>query len=228
MTPGRLKSLSLLTLLALSGLVLLSWSQVWFTVTVAGTAYEVAGSPAAEALLPLALCALLVVPALAIAGPLFRVVLGILQALLGVCVVLQAMLAIGDPVAASRRVVSDATGIEGGDSTAALVDGVSSAPWPWLAVVAGGLLVLAGLAVAVTSRSWPGSARRYERVRFEDAEGATVLPESLDGGSADASASPASSSVPPAVTPPAAPSRSTSIDDWDALSQGDDPTSTPR
>jgi len=80
--------------------------------------------------------------ALLLAGPVFRVILAVLIALLGVCVIL----------------VTVATPEGGG-----LVG---------LAVAGGALQVLIGIGIAVTARLWPASASRYSRTRMDgDATG---------------------------------------------------------
>lgn len=203
MTPGRLRGISLLILLVLSGLALLAWSQTWFRIGVEGETLDATGDVAAGALAPLALSGLLVVPALAIAGVVFRIVLGVLQALLGACIVIQAAMSLGDPITASRSLIADTTGIEGDGVLESLVADVQTTVWPTVALIAGVLLVVAGLAVAVTSRRWPGPTRKYQRARFENAD-ESATDHSVQGDSADP--------------------RATSIDDWDALSGGDDPT----
>ena len=70
MTGSRLKLLSLVLVAALAALVLLAWSQPWFTVDSAGDeTVTVGGDVAGAALPPLALASLALVLALAIAGP---------------------------------------------------------------------------------------------------------------------------------------------------------------
>jgi hypothetical protein len=61
--------------------------------------------------------------------------------------------------------------------------------------VGGGLLVLLALGILVTGRAWPRAGRKYEPVRFEEAE---------DGSSG---------------------ARTDAVSAWDALSTGTDPTS---
>ena len=70
-----------------------------------------------------------------LAGPVFRTILSILLALLGVCVVL---VAVTTPDAGSLGV---------------------------LGLVAGVVLVLVALAVTLTARLWPSSTSRYTRSR---------------------------------------------------------------
>jgi hypothetical protein len=117
----------------------------------------------------------------------FRFVLGSLEALLGVTVVLSGVLALADPVKAATASISDATGVAGSDAVAALVANVSITAWPWVATVAGALLVLLGGVVVGSAARWPGSGRKYSAVRIAAEDGSAV-------------------------------------DDWDSLSDGNDPT----
>lgn len=192
MTPSRLRLLSMAAILLVAGLVALSWSQTWFLLRLSGAEYPVGGAVAGGALLPLALASLCVLAALALAGPVFRVLLGVLDALLGVCVVTVSAWALSDPVRASLPALVDATGLSGNEE--AFLQEVASTvttPWPGVGLAAGVLMILVGLGVAVTSRAWPVSGRKYSRVRAVDAETGAVA-------------------------------------DWDALSEGDDPTAGPR
>jgi uncharacterized membrane protein (TIGR02234 family) len=225
----RAKYIALLVLVVGSGLTLLSATQTWFTVhlTDVGShvgALGVPGSTAAPALTALALAGLALTAALAIAGPIFRIVLALLGLLLGVSVLISAGSALGDALRASSSVITTATGVAGESSIRRLVDAVDVQFWPWLAVVGGALIVLANVAVVLFSRLWPGSSRKYQ-TRFAGEDGqdaATVLgvadtPESDDDearavaeGETDAE--------------PASLDRDTAIDSWDELSRGDDPT----
>lgn len=137
MTPGRLRLLSLVAL----------------AIPVALTAIA---APASPGFPPLALATAAAGAALLLAGPLFRVILAVLIAALGVVVLLVAAY----PTATGSR-------------------------WLVVALVGGVLQVLVGVGLAVTARRWPASTSRYSRTR-------------TTGGGA--------------------------IDDWDALSAGDDPT----
>ena len=188
MTPRRLKLVLLLGGLALSGLSVLAWTQSWFLVTLTdGPALSVGGDVGAPALATLALTCLVLNAALSIAGPVFRVILGSLEALLGVTVVLSGVLALADPVKAATASISDATGVAGSHAVAALVASVSITAWPWVATVAGALLVLLGGVVVGSASRWPGSGRKYSAVRIAAEDGSAV-------------------------------------DDWDSLSEGNDPT----
>ena len=190
MTGGRLKLISLVGIAALAALLFAAWSQTWFTLIVQGKAFPVSGQIAGGALSALALASLALIAALAIAGRFFRPVLGVLLALLGVCVIAVSAFAIGNPAVAAMAAITKATGVAGTQSVARLVTGASITAWPIVAIVLGVLMTLLGLAIAPTSRSWPDSGRKYSRSRLTEAD--------LD-----------------AQDP---------IQEWDALSEGEDPT----
>jgi hypothetical protein len=190
--PARRRSKSIVILVGalLALATLIAWTQAWFVVSLDdGARLDVDGQVAAPALSALALTSLVLVGALSIAGPFFRVVLGLLESLIGVAVVLSSAIALGDPVRASAPTISVATGVAGEESVGALVSAVAQSPWPWVALVSGALLVATGVAIIVLGRRWPGSSRKYQAVRLEPAD---------------------------------APRNA--VDDWDALSGGNDPT----
>ena len=190
--PRRYKSRIILAATVLGVLTLVSWTQTWFTVLLSdGATLAVDGQVGAPALSALALTSLVLVGALSIAGPFFRIVFGVLQSLIGVAIVFSAVLAVSAPVSAAGPAISVATGVAGDESVADLVSSIALSPWPWVALVAGSVIVLLGGAIVLTGRHWPGgSTRKYQSsTRLE----------------------------------PAAAER-TSVDDWDSLSGGDDPT----
>ena len=195
MTPRRLRLALVVGGAALGALALLAWTQPWFDLELdAGQHLSVAGQSAAPALSALGLATLALAGALAIAGRRFRVVLGVIELVIGALVVVTSVTALIDPVAASASVISDATAVSGAESLAALVASVSVTAWPYLAVVIGALLALVGVAVVVTSRRWPGPTRRYETGTAETGTAeATRTGEGATGA-------------------------------WDALSEGRDPT----
>lgn len=194
--PGkRPKYLLILASLLLSGLALIAWTQTWLTVELqAGaptTSVAVDGAVAAPALAALALAGLALSAALAIAGLLFRILLGVLDILLGGCIALSAVLVLRSPVAASEAAVTDVTGIAGADSIAGLVAATSLTPWPGIALATGILLALVGVGIVITAKRWPSSSRKYSAVRLEPVDG-DAMPDSVDS--------------------------------WDDLTRGDDPT----
>lgn len=194
MTGARLRLIAFVLLAATAGGLFLAWSQEWFTLELAGQSIVVRGDVAAGALPPLALVSLALILALALAGTVFRVLLGALEALVGVGAVVAAAFAMAQPAVVAIPSITKATGIAGGHATE-LVRSVVTSGWPVLAITAGVLGVLAGLFIAVTARSWPVSGRRFTRTRTEP-----VTEESV------------------AADP---------VQEWDALSEGDDPTRGP-
>lgn len=193
----RRKRVLLLAVLAASGLLMLAWSQVWFTLpaidgTELAAAADVRGAVAAPPLMALGLAGLAATAGLALAGLVLRWVLGGLVVVLGGTAVLTSSLALADPVRAAARLVTDLTGVAGEQSTSALIDPtqVGVTPIGWLGVLGGALLAAAGVLVIATAKRWPSSARRFE-TRFAEAD---------SGAPVD------------------------SVEQWDALTGGDDPT----
>lgn len=167
-----LKNLTLVLGIVLSGLLLLAWTGTWFTLHLRPTdttssVLAVTGDVAAPGLIGLALAGLALVAALAIAGRVFRVVLGVLELLIGLTTVLSSLLALGDPVTASTAAITKASGISGARSVADVVTSVTVTAWPALGVVLGALLALLGLFILVTGHRWPVGSRRYQPVRLE-------------------------------------------------------------
>lgn len=173
----------------------MAWTQTWLDVELAPgsptTAVTVDGAVAAPALAALALAGLALGAALAIAGLLFRILLGVLNIVLGGCIALSAVLVLNGPVAASEAAVTDVTGIAGSDSIADLVSATSLTPWPVVALATGVLLAVVGVAILVTAQRWPSSSRKYSAARLEPVDG-DAMPDSVDS--------------------------------WDDLTRGDDPT----
>ncbi|SFO00339.1 Trp biosynthesis-associated membrane protein [Mycetocola miduiensis] len=191
----RSKYLLILGSLALSGMALIAWTQTWLVVELApgspATTVTVDGVVAAPAIAALALAGLALAAALAIAGLLFRIILGVLNIVLGGCIALSGVLVLTGPVASSEAAVTNATGIAGSKSIADLVSATSLTPWPFIALATGILLTLVGVGIVVTARRWPSSSRKYSAVRMEPAD-SDAMPDSVDS--------------------------------WDDLTRGDDPT----
>lgn len=190
MSARRLKLTTILLGIVLAGLALLSWTQDWFHVVVASPQggdlpLDVAGDVAGAPLSALALASLALFGALTIAGRVFRVVLGLLQVVLGAGVVLTTATAVADPVRASGSAVTTATGVDGTDSIRAIVSSVEPTAWPWLGLVAGVLAAVLGLATVLLSGAWPEATRKYSATRLVSAD-PTADPaaawDSLSGG----------------------------------------------
>lgn len=194
-SPRRLKNLTLLAGVVLSGLVLLTWTGEWFGLTLDGrsashTSLAVTGNTAAPALIALALAGLALTGALAIAGSIVRFILGVVEAILGAIVVYSAIVALSNPAEASAALITGATGVSGTASIVAMVTRVSVTAWPWLTIIVGVLVVALGVLIVLTGRRWPGSSRKYQATAVQAEE--------------------------PGTNP---------VADWDSLSGGGDPTS---
>lgn len=172
----RIRMLALLLPVVAAAAAFLSWSQPWVLATLDDGRVVVAGGDvAAPALPPLALAALALVGALALAGPVFRVILGLLQALLGAGIAASGALVLSDPLAAAAPRITEATGVAGVEAVRPLVEALATTTWPGAAIVAGAAAVLIGLAIAATATRWPARSRRYDAVRTAPADGAQRL-----------------------------------------------------
>ena len=190
--------------LAVAGIVMLSWTQTWFTVHLhAGTAVVPRVVADGAAVVPqytaLAIASLALFLALTIAGRVLRVVLAAVEVLLGLAVVAAGIGALADPVAASKGAVGEVAGVSDTAAVRQVVDRVDVTAWPAVGIAGGVLAVVLGIVVFVVQRNWPGPTRKYAA--------ATA------GAAADARA--------------AAPTQRDAITDWDDLSAGDDPTAGP-
>jgi len=189
---SRARKLRLYTILVIglvAVLTLLTTTQTWWTLHLATRSIAIAGTVAGPALAALALCALVLAAALALAGPVFRLVLGLLQLLLAVTIVLTTILSLARPDQPSESAVQTATGIAGATSIDHLIRSVTLTPWGFIAVALGFIAFLLGIWLLVTFRLWPAPSRKYQAVRFQPSDGPR-----------DA------------------------VVDWDALSDGTDPT----
>lgn len=192
MSPQRIRTLSLIVPALVAGLALLSWTQVWVEVELSdGARVAAAGDVAAVAVPALALAGLALIAALVLAGPVFRLILGLLQMALGAAILVSAILALTDPIAASQPAVTALTGIDGDASVRELVTSASTTGWVVACLIAGALGLVGGLLIAAFARRWPQRTRRYETARWDTENGET------------------------------APDR---FGEWDALSDGSDPT----
>lgn len=185
----RLRLMTILGIALIAGLTLVTTTQTWWTLRLASGAIPIAGTVAAPALAALSLCGFVLAAALALAGPLFRLILGLLQLLLAFTILLTTILSLTHPDQPSASAVSAATGVAGSASVAALIRSVVETPWGFVAVALGVVAFLAGVWLLLSSRFWPAPTRKYQAVKFVPAEGPR-----------DA------------------------VIDWDALSEGTDPT----
>ena len=189
---ARARKLRLYTIVAIGVvalLTLLTTTQTWWTLHLATRSLPIAGTVAGPALAALALCTVVLAAALALAGPVFRLILGLLQLLLAFTIVLTTILSLVKPDEPSESAVQTATGIAGTTSIDHLITSVTLTPWGFVAVALGVVAFILGVWLLISFRFWPAASRKYQAVRFQPADGPR-----------DA------------------------VIDWDALSDGTDPT----
>jgi uncharacterized membrane protein (TIGR02234 family) len=178
MNPRRLKLYTILIGLALAGIALLAYTQTWIQIHASspqGGTVNVpsSGSIAAPALSALAFAGLALFGAITIAGRGFRVVLGALEVILGICVVAASLVALTNPVKAAQGAITTVTGVDGAESVRNLVLSHSVTAWPFVALVTGVAMAVLGVGVIVTSKNWPAGTRRYQAVRIVDPDAPT-------------------------------------------------------
>jgi hypothetical protein len=183
-SAARLRLTVILAGILVAGLVLLTWTQPWFDLVLdGGQRLSVPGKSAAPALSALGLASLALMGALSIAGRGIRIVLGALEAAIGIAIVAATGGVLADPAAASASTITAATAVSGPASIAALISSTTVALWPPLALAAGVLTVLVGAAVLVTARRWPGPTAKYEAAPDSDTGTPVGAWDSLSDGS---------------------------------------------
>lgn len=184
--------------LAVAGIVMLAWTQTWFTLRLdaaaAVTPTVVAdGAAAVPQFTALAIALLALFLAMTIAGRVVRVVLAGIEILLGLGIVVSGVSALSDPVSAARGAVGDVAGVSDLAAVRRIVTSVHVTAWPAVGIAGGVLAVLLGIVVLVVQRSWPGPSRKY-------------------------------AATPTTTAPKSVPVERDAIVDWDDLSAGLDPT----
>jgi hypothetical protein len=117
---------------------------------------QVTGTQAAPAVPAAALVLLAAGIAIGLAGRLGRWVVVGAVVLSGLLQAAAAAAALADPAPTARTVVAAETGVE------LLASPVRLTPWPWIALVVGVLVVLAGVWLGVTSRRWARPSDRHD------------------------------------------------------------------
>lgn len=174
-------------------------TQTWLSVTLPQTAVQtpsiqVPGSDAATAVTAFALVGLAAGLAASIAGRVARWVIAVILIVAGAGIVLSSVAVPTDPVGSAAPAIGEALGVTSQSGASVAVTAM-----PWLAGMAGLLLVLCAVWLIVVGRGWR-AARRYE----------------------NRTKSPSSRSKPAQTD-----TNADEIDSWDSLSRGEDPTSGP-
>lgn len=198
--PARSKGI-LLSGVALAGAAgLLAATQPWVTLTLAPGAaafssLELSGQQVNASLTPLAVAALAAALALTIAGPILRRLLGVIVALLGIGIVAITLTAFSDWYSAVAGRLAEATGLSG-DVQSELVTHFATTPYVVVAIAAGVVLGIAGLAITLMSGAWRSGGRKYQK----SSDGSPSSRVASEDGNHDR------------------------ISEWDELSVGHDPT----
>lgn len=199
----RTRTLAVLAIVLGGAIGIVSSTQPWLQVTLAGGGHPVLPVPGASAvavLAPLSLAALALGLALSIVGVALRYAFALLAlAIGGALSIAAARIATQHPLDAVAATVTEATGLSGIAAIEDLVSTVAGTAWPWLALVGGALVVAGGVVTLVTARSWRTASGRYR-------------------------ATPAAESAGPAGPRPHDAVTHDAIESWDGLSRGDDPT----
>lgn len=178
----RTRNLLIVSTLVVSAAALLAWTQDWFTISVAHSAdgtssLDVPGKTAGPATAALGLAGLALGGALSLAGQVLRIIFGAIEAVLGASLVAAVTNTLIDPAGASRQSVTELTGVSGPDAIHRLVLSSSPSFWPFLAAAAGVALVVLGIAVCVTVRTWPQPGHKYDA---ETAPRTSGVPDAVD------------------------------------------------
>lgn len=182
-------------------------------------AVEATGQSVAPAILAFALVVLAAVVVAAVTGRVGRIVAGVLTLAAGLASTWSAVAVLQDPSGALSRSVSGSVGRTG----AAAVSQVGLTGWPWAALVGGLLAALGGLGIVLGARRWGGSNARYEN----PTQAVQPEPDALSASPPGARRMGTEEASPSGLAPgerEACEVRRRAVQDWDALSRGDDPT----
>lgn len=198
--PRGTKPILIAAVAVLAGAGLIASVQPWVHLEfiVGAAAIEglsLTGQKLKPALTLIALASVAAALVLMIAGKMFRRIIGLLIVLLGAGFATLAIAAISDPLIGASAQIGEATGISG-DAQAALVGVLEVTFWPTATLIVGALLAATGVFVTLLSGKWKTAGRKYDTGTSSDAPRAKRTPEP----------------------------QGDRISDWDALSDGDDPT----
>lgn len=207
MRMRRAKAISLLISVSASTLMLLAWSQTWFTfVTVFSTeespVLEVSGQVVAPGLSALALAGFAITAALSLAGLIVRRILGLLLVAIGLTATVISLISASAPVSASATALTAMSGISNNSELGTIVTSQTVTFWPIMGFVSGVLAFSSGLLVLLTAASWAQAGRKFETSTVRKDQDATTSRD----------------------YPASADATGKNVDTWDSLSRGTDPT----
>lgn len=201
---GRSKRTVLLGLGAGALLAFIGSTQTWVNISLgAGAAavgeVSVSGAVANPALTPITIATGIAAVVLAIAGRVFRYVLGVLALLFGLAIVVISWVSTTNPVSLASSRIAEVSGLTGERQTEIVQSAVLTF-WPWLTVCGGLVAVVAGAIALLTMQSWPVGGRKYESRSEPESSSQVRVKRTGSHGEPDR------------------------IADWDAQNDGDDPT----
>jgi hypothetical protein len=162
---ARARLLSVLGMVLCGALGVMSSTQTWLHVQLAGSAAHdlvVSGAAALPVLAPLSLAVLALGAALSIVGVVLRYAFGGLALVIGaVQAVLTGHVVFAHPTSAVARTVTDATGITGSSAVADLVQSITATAWPVVTLVVWAVLCAVAVLVLFTARRWGSTGRKY-------------------------------------------------------------------
>ena len=199
-TPFLLSRRGVVVLLAAAGgILLLSAGRPWVSAVLAQVPgrpeVSASGRVAAPGAVALGFVALAGAVVVATAGRLIIRITAAVLALAGAGASAAAVLAVSDPARAVAEAATRASGVSD-----AVVSGAARTIWPYLAALAGALVLVAGGIALREAKAWT-APRRFER------------PTLATGPAGDGPGQPEATSP-----------REDPLDAWDALSRGEDPT----
>lgn len=152
----------LLTGLVAVILLVLANSRTWVQGTIQDAVLRNAhatagGSTAAPVLVAAALVGAAAILAACTTGRVARLIAAVVALLSGVVALVSAIAAVRDPGAALRETATNMTGHTGDRQVAA-----SLTFWPWVGVLGGVVLAIAGVLAVLGARSWRGLSDRYD------------------------------------------------------------------
>ena len=191
----RARTIAVVLTLLCGAAGVLSSTQTWLHVALAGSAADdltVTGAAAVSVLAPLSLAVLALGLALSIVGRVLRYAFAVIAIAAAVILgVVTAEVAYERPVSAVARTVTDATGITGDGPVSHLIARITPTAWPTVTLALWVVLLAVGVFVLASAHRWPAGGRKYRT------DAASTAPAS---GPLDA------------------------VDSWDDLSRGADPT----
>lgn len=209
MNYRKFKSYALSSSFILSAVVLISWSQPWFTLAVTfptenPNGLEVSGQVAAPGLSAFGLAGFAVTAALSLSSILIRRILGMILMFLGIAIATVSVVAWGDPVVSSSSLLTSLSAISDIETQRTFVVSSTITVWPTLSAFAGILMIPLGMVIFFTSGKWGTGSRKFDRVSHEPTHTSNTASKLRNMSNTDVSDS--------------------NIDAWDSLSHGTDPT----